>query len=203
MFSSQDFSLKNNSDKQKKESELRLLKSQIDPHFLFNNLNTVDALIDSDPSVAKIYLNHLSQLYRYLVRTKDDEVVDLKEELEFAENYMYLIEKRFGKAYQFEIKNTLTEENKLIPPGALQTLLENVVKHNSASEDEPIKTVLFLDNDRVACVNNVRANYRNNTTHGTGLENLKARYKFLTEEEILIESGEHYSISIPILNAVD
>ena len=131
---------------QKRENELRLLKSQIDPHFLFNNLNTVDALIDSDPKAAKEYLNQLSQIYRYLIRTKDDEIVSTAIEMEFAESYMHLIEKRYGSAYQFNVIKSEATTETYIPPGALQTVIENVVKHNSASEEDPIITDINIEN---------------------------------------------------------
>ena len=190
-------------EKQKREKELMLLKAQIDPHFLFNNLNTVDALIDKDPNSAKAYLNHLSKLYRYLIRTKDDEVVDLAEEVEFAENYMYLIEQRYGSAYQFSINNLNSRKNQLVPPGALQTVLENVVKHNTADRAQPIHTVVTINDEDITITNNIRPKYQKEETSGTGLSNLMARYKLLSEREVKIDISDRYTISLPILNPVD
>jgi len=187
---------------QKRENELRLLKSQIDPHFLFNNLNTVDSLIDKDPKIAKEYLNHLSKLYRYLISTKDDDVVTVADELGFAENYMYLIEKRFGRAYQFSILNNTAAHDKFIPPGALQTVLENVVKHNAASEDEPIITDIVLDAHQIAITNNVKPNFKAQETTGTGLQNLKSRYLLLTDKNIEIINSDRYQIVLPLIKAV-
>jgi sensor histidine kinase YesM len=115
---------------QQKENELKLLRSQIDPHFLFNNLNTLDSLIDSDSEKAKEYINRLSLIYRYLIQTKDSEVMELSKEIQFAENYMFLIKTRFGDDYDFEIDKKINTRDKFIPTGAIQTLLENVVKHN-------------------------------------------------------------------------
>ena len=88
-------------ENEKRESELRLLKSQVDPHFLFNNLNTVDSLIDKNPKIAKEYINHLSRLYRYLIHTKDDEVVHLQEELDFARNYIFSNREKIWSSIQF------------------------------------------------------------------------------------------------------
>lgn len=90
-------------EKQQKENELKLLRSQIDPHFLFNNLNTLDSLIDSDSEKAKEYINRLSLIYRYLIQTKDAEVMELQSEIQFAENYIFLIETRFGNDYKFTV----------------------------------------------------------------------------------------------------
>ncbi|HFC00306.1 MAG TPA: histidine kinase [Phaeodactylibacter sp.] len=190
-------------EKEKKEAELRFLKSQIDPHFLFNNLNTIDSLIDSNPKRAKIYLNKLSQLYRYLISSKDFEVVPLEDELEFAQNYMYLIESRYGDAYLFEIKNKITGSNNfLIPPGALQTLLENIVKHNHGSSSAPIKTNINITNKTITVSNNIKAKNGRVDSTGIGLTNLKARYQLLTDQDILIESNEDFIVKLPTIKEV-
>ncbi len=189
-------------EKEKKESELRLLKSQIDPHFLFNNLNTLDSLIDNKPQVAKQYLQRLSQLYRYLIRTKDDEVVMLDEELEFAQNYIYLLEQRFGKAYQFEIENTGENKNKMIPPGALQTLLENVVKHNASSMSNPIITSVMINEKQIVVSNNIRLKKDRATSNQTGLKNLIARYQLLTDHQIKIIKDENFTVILPLIKEV-
>jgi two-component system LytT family sensor kinase len=190
-------------EKEKKESELLLLKSQIDPHFLFNNLNTIDSLIDSNPKAAKIYLNKLSTLYRYLISNKDFEVVPWKDELEFAKNYMYLIESRFGDAYLFEIKNDLENASDfLIPPGALQTLLENIVKHNHGNPTSPIKTNINITEDSIIVSNNINAKNKFVDSTGIGLTNLKARYKLLTDSDIEIQSDENFTVKLPTLKQV-
>ena len=191
-------------EKEKKESELRLLKSQIDPHFLFNNLNTVDALIDKDKTVAKEYLKHLSSLYRYLISTKDDELVPLAQEVNFAQDYIYLIEKRFGEMYKFEIHSKTSGEDKLIPPGALQTILENVVKHNAASYDESVVTKISIFENEVAISNNINLKKRKEQSTNTGLNNLKERYRLLTDKKLYIhQDDKQYKIIIPILKSVD
>lgn len=190
-------------EKEKKESELLLLKSQIDPHFLFNNLNTIDSLIDSNPKSAKIYLNKLSTLYRYLISNKDFEVVPLDDEIEFAKNYMYLIESRFGDAYLFEIKNEITNtDDFLIPPGALQTLLENIVKHNHGNSQSPIKTNINITEDSIIVSNNINAKNKFVESTGIGLTNLKARYNLLTDTVIEIQSNENFIVKLPTLKQV-
>jgi len=190
-------------EKEKREAELQFLKSQIDPHFLFNNLNTVDSLIDTNPKAAKVYLNKLSQLYRYLISSKDFEVVPLDEELEFARNYMYLIESRFGDAYQFEIKNEIqNDEIHLIPPGALQTLLENIVKHNHGSSLSPIQTKILITKDAIKISNNIKTKSSKVDSTGTGLANLKSRYKLLTDKDIDIQSNEIFTVNLPSIKQV-
>ena len=184
-------------EKEKKESELLRLNAQIDPHFLFNNLNTIDSLIDTNPSGAKIYLNKLSRLYRYLISTKDQEVVELEEELGFAQNYIYLIQSRFGNAYQFNIQqNNTNQELHFIPPGALQTLLENIVKHNQPSPKNPIKSTIIIKEHTIEVSNNLSLGVKEVDSTGTGLNNLKSRYKLLIDKEITISTnGDFKAVS--------
>lgn len=190
-------------EKEKKESELLRLSSQIDPHFLFNNLNTVDSLIDTSPSKAKIYLNKLAQLYRYLISTKDQEVVELEEEIEFAQNYIYLIQSRFGNAYQFSLDiNYPTQEPIFIPPGALQILLENIVKHNQPRPDQPVSSTITLKKEIIEISNNLSAKTENVDSTGTGLANLKARYQLLVDKEIKITTNGYFIVALPLIKEV-
>ncbi|CAM1346049.1 sensor histidine kinase [Tenacibaculum crassostreae] len=183
---------------QQKENELKLLRSQIDPHFLFNNLNTLDSLIDSDSEKAKEYINRLSLIYRYLIQTKDAEVMELSKEIQFAENYIFLIETRFGNDYKFNIKKEGDISDKFIPTGALQALLENVVKHNKTNNNT-ITTTITITNDWLT-VNNTKSNTKNTESLGTGLDNLKTRYQLLSDKKININNSNHsFSVTIPII----
>ena len=185
-------------EKQQKENELKLLRSQIDPHFLFNNLNTLDSLIDSDSEKAKEYINRLSLIYRYLIQTKDAEVMELSDEIQFAENYIFLIETRFGKDYKFNVEKESEITDKFIPTGALQALLENVVKHNKA-KDKSIQTTITIKEDWLT-VNNTKSINPNNESFGTGLQNLQTRYELLSDKKVDIKNANNrFVISIPII----
>lgn len=185
-------------EKQQKENELKLLRSQIDPHFLFNNLNTLDSLIDSDSEKAKEYINRLSLIYRYLIQTKDAEVMELYKEIQFAENYIFLIETRFGNDYKFTIDKNAQITDKFIPTGALQALLENVVKHNKAN-GKPIQTKINISNDWLT-VNNTISYNPNKESLGTGLQNLQTRYELLSDKKVDIKgSSNSFTVSIPII----
>ena len=191
-------------EKEKKESELQALKSQIDPHFLFNNLNTLDALIDQQPVVAKAYLHRLAQLYRYLIANKDLEVVPLSDELDFARNYIYLIECRYERAFQFDLSPCTARQGRmLIPPGALQTLLENIVKHNEASSPHPILTRLMIGEDRIVLTNDLRPKQVQPGSSGIGLQNLKRRYALLTDQPVRIITGDTFSVQLPLIKEVE
>ncbi len=189
-----------NIQKQQKENELKLLRSQIDPHFLFNNLNTLDALIDSDSEKAKEYINRLSLIYRYLIQTKDAEVMELAEEVSLAENYIFLIQTRFGDDYHFEVKEETTFKDKFIPTGALQTLLENVVKHNKSNGQKTITVLITITDDWLTVHNDKSKMDSGQESFGTGLENLKTRYELLSDHEIQIDNTDSaFKISIPII----
>ncbi len=186
--------------KQQKENELKLLRSQIDPHFLFNNLNTLDALIDNNAAKAKEYINRLSLIYRYLIRTKDSEIMELSEEIAFAENYIFLIQTRFDKDYNFQIKKEIALTDRFIPTGAIQALLENVVKHNKAAPNSNIDIILSVEEGWLTVENNKTKMSNEKESFGTGLENLKTRYQLLSDQEVRIMDTESaYKVCIPII----
>lgn len=191
-------------EKKQKENELKLLRSQIDPHFLFNNLNTLDSLIDSNAEKAKEYINRLSLIYRYLIKTKDAEVMELSEEIELAENYMFLIKTRFENDYDFQIDIKTTIEDKFVPTGSIQTLLENVVKHNKPQNKKTIKTIILIEDNLLKVINTKSNIHSRNESFGTGLENLKARYQLLSDKKItIINTDKEYNISIPIIKLIE
>jgi len=191
-------------EKQKKESELQLLKSQIDPHFLFNNLNILDILINIDPPKASLYTKRLSSLYRYMIRHKDQDVVSLKEEWTFSEDYIFLLQQRFDDLYLFD--NQLDSgvlESYFIPPASMQTLLENIVKHNTALPDEPIKVKIYIENDLLCVENDYRPKEDVKDSTGTGLTNLKKRIQLLSDQTLIIDQNENkFLVKIPLVKLV-
>ncbi|CAL2077511.1 sensor histidine kinase [Tenacibaculum sp. 190524A02b] len=189
-----------NIQKQQKENELKLLRSQIDPHFLFNNLNTLDSLIDIDTEKAKEYINKLSSTYRYLIKTKDSEVMELNEELSFAKNYIFLIKTRFANDYLFNIDILSSVNNKFIPTGAIQTLLENVVKHNIPNKNSSINTFIKVEENYLSVENQKSNQPSKKESLGTGLNNLKTRYELLSDQKVIIINTEtSFSVTIPII----
>jgi len=189
---------------EQKENELKLLRSQIDPHFLFNNLNTLDSLIDSDSEKAKEYINRLSLIYRYLIQTKDSEVMELSKEIELAENYMFLIKTRFGEDYDFKVDKKASIMDKFIPTGALQSLLENVVKHNKPKNNQAINTSILIEDNWLKVINTKSTLKTKNESFGTGLKNLKTRYQLLSDKEIQIKNSEEtFEVAIPIIGLSD
>ena len=136
-------------ERNQKEAELRQLETQVDPHFLFNSLNILDILIGADPAKARIFTQKLSSLYRYLIRHRNEEMVPLTQEWAFCQNYIYLLEQRFANLFIFESKLEATQLSPyFIPPAVMQTLLENIVKHNVAFPDEPVRINITQKGDQ-------------------------------------------------------
>jgi len=190
-------------EKEKKESQLRQLKMQVDPHFLFNNLNALDDLIDRDKDRAKKYLYRLSKLYRYSLVNMEQDVVPLEQEWNFTDDYIYLIEERFGKSYQFDKINQLNGmEGYLIPPAALQGLIENVVKHNEGSIGRPLKVEIKVDENGISVNHLKRLKSNGVKSLGIGLKNLKARYELLSNDEIKITNTDEYKVVLPLIKQV-
>lgn len=188
-------------EKERTEAELRHLKAQIDPHFLFNNLNVLGALIERSPEQASAYLHRFSALYRYLIRHKDDDVVPLADELAFLSNYTYLIRQRFGRTYEIvtaiQIPDTLAV---LVLPGSLQTLVENAVKHNQGSEADPLLIELIISDETAVVRNERRPKLTPVDSMGTGLQNLQARYKLLSDKTVRVQpTATEFVVSLPIL----
>lgn len=190
--------------KAQKESELNQLRSQVDPHFLFNNLNILDVLIETNPTEARQFLKRLSALYRYLLRHKDADVVELSEELAFADDYIYLLQSRFGEAYQFKRDYKITNTTDVfLPPGALQTLLENAVKHNQGSDKNPVIIHMTVTQKNLQVENKISPKLQTPEGTGTGLENLSARYTILTDKNIEISQNGTFSVTIPLIELVE
>ena len=187
------------------ESELKSLKAQIDPHFLFNNLNILYALIQQDKQTASHYLKCFAALYRYLIRHKDDDFVPLADELKFVDEYIYLLTHRFGQAYSFH-KVLLTEVNldhRFVVPATLQILIENAVKHNRGDEDNPLAIVISVRDDTVSVSNQIRPKLTPVDSTGTGLRNLQERYRILSNKEMHIYRDDFFEVLVPVMQESD
>lgn len=190
---------------EQKELELKVLRSQFDPHFLYNNLNTIDALVDySSKETIKKYISNLAALYRNLIQTKDEELVTLKAELNLIKNYFFLIETRFEGDYSFKIIEKTSLDNKYVPNGALLTSIENIVKHNTADANNAITTSIYIEKEVIKIINNKNDATRKEESLGTGLNNLKKRYQLLADKTLEIEDrDEEFILKLPILHVID
>ncbi len=188
-------------------TQLNSLRMQLDPHFLFNNLNVLSSLIEKAPRTAQDFLDKFADVYRYVLEYKKEELVALSTELEFIEAYVYLLEKRFGDQLQIEMPGSSTISDSLyIPPLSLQMLIENALKHNKISGEGPFVIQVLIENERWLTVKNT---YRPKEAvpgraGGTGLDNIRRRYEYLSSENLIIRQEESFFIvSLPLLEIVE
>ena len=187
----------------KKESikaQLENLRSQVNPHFLFNSLNTLSGLIDMDKDLSKEFVDNLSKVYRYVLQHEEEELVSLKMELDFIHAFAQLLKKRHGNGVSFHFAILEKDLKKGIPPMALQLLVENAVKHNIASRKKPLDIEVYSKAGYLIVKNNLQRK-KNVTSTGTGLKNIKRRYEFLTDKIMeVVENTETFEVKLPLVN---
>ncbi|WP_313386313.1 histidine kinase [Chishuiella sp.] len=181
-------------------AELQALKLQIDPHFIFNNLSVLSELILEDQQLGYEYSESFAKVYRYLLVNSKKDVITLKEELKFLHSYIYLTTKRIGEGVNFEI--TIHEKFKeyLIPPLALQFLVENALKHNQTSKLNPLKINIYTTEDKYLVVSNILIPLINkNESPGIGIQNIINRFEFLGERlPIINKTTTEFIAKIPL-----
>jgi len=176
------------------------LKSQVNPHFLFNSLNALIHLIHSDPVKAEAYVKKLSYVYRYVLDQKDKETVALKKELQAVEDYVFLLRIKYGDSLKVNMPSKFPDGARIIPL-SLQMLFENVVKHNVIARHKPVVISLKLTDNYLMVRNNI--NPKKDKEHSTsiGLENIATRYRFLCNKPVIInDEGDWFEVSIPLLS---
>ena len=188
-------------ERAKAEAELEALKNQIDPHFIFNSLNTLSHLIEEKPLKAKQFNDNLAEVYRYILQNKARDLVLLREEVEFLRSYFLLLQIRFEKAVQLKISiDSGIPDQYLIPPISLQILAENAIKHNEFSESTPLLLEIEMKGEELIAQNWVRRKALRKTSSRIGLQNLRERYKLITNKEIaIIDEGNRFIVKLPVL----
>ena len=165
------------------------LKQQLSPHFLFNSLSTLGGLIDDDPAAAHRFVEEMAQVYRYLLRHGEQDEVPLREELAFLRSYCYLLQMRFGESLALTIDLPEAVLDRRVPPLALQTLVENAVKHNVVSRAHPLRIAIGLSAAGALLVRNSRHARRTPVaSNGVGLSNLSSRLQLLHQGGLLVEA---------------
>lgn len=183
------------------EAELEALKNQVDPHFIFNSLNTLSYLIESKPERAKRFNDSLAEVYRYILQNKSRDLVLLGEEIRFLKQYFSLLKIRFESAVHLEINMApVFFDQYLILPISLQVLVENAIKHNELSDSVPLTVVIEHQEDTLVVHNPVRRKKLRKRSSGIGLENLKERYRLVTERAVGISSNAgQFRVSLPLI----
>jgi len=181
-------------------AEFESLKNQINPHFLFNCLNTLSSLIEDNPKTATDFVQKLSSVYRYVLANKDKETVLLNEELDFIKSYIYLNKIRFGDNLRTEINVNADCLGFSIPTLTLQMLIENCIKHNVISQSKPLQICIGCLDGYVFVKNNLQPKILVGESSGIGLNNIISRYDYLSKKEVIIEKTEtEFSVKVPLI----
>lgn len=181
-------------------AQFESLKSQIDPHFLFNSLNVLSSLIEENTDNARLFTTSLSKVYRYVLEQKDKEVVSVSEELSFAETYMNLLKMRFENSVFYTMPETISNPEAKIVPLSLQLLLENTVKHNVASDSKPLFIRIYEQDDYLVIENDYQKKEVMQDRPGVGLQNIIDRYAIISSRKVdIVQSEQTFSVALPLL----
>jgi sensor histidine kinase YesM len=187
--------------KENLQSQLEGLKGQVNPHFLFNSLNSLSSLISDDPEKAEKFLDEMSKVYRYLLRTNEDGLTTLDAEMQFIYSYFHLLKTRYGDGLDMEI---IIDERYLqhqLPPLTLQMLVENAVKHNMILKNHPLKILIMTTNSgKLVVSNNLQRKDRMVSSNKVGLTNIVNKYRLMKQEEITVrDDGKEFAVVVPLI----
>lgn len=190
-------------DWERSKAEMSVLNNELQPHFLFNSLNTLSWLILNDAETAHAFNSKLATVYKYFLINKDRELITLQGELEFIENYFFVLQVRHdNKLHLITEINNHHEAIIMILPYALQILVENAIKHNEFTDADPLNIRVRLNGEYLQVINNKKPKpYLVNST-GIGLRNLSSRYKLVCNKDILIETTENeFTVKLPLIKS--
>tara|TARA_R110002167_G_scaffold98984_1_gene259971 strand:- start:970 stop:1992 length:1023 start_codon:yes stop_codon:yes gene_type:complete len=182
------------------ESQVKTLQQHIDPHFLFNNLNVLSALIQQDPDDADEYLNTFCDIYRYILQHKDHTLVSLKQELAFATNYMDLISTRFDKAYTLEVTTMPAADlSSKVLPCSLQLAIENAIKHNQGDKADPLVIKITIEENQLRIFNKINEKEFKQESTRLGITNLQSRCNTIFNQPLKVaHTPDHFELILPL-----
>ncbi len=183
------------------QAELQLVKSQINPHFLFNNLNVLSALIMKNNDEANRFIEEFSKVYRYILTTHDKELVDIKTELNFIKPYIFLLQKRFADGLEIAVDVPEAYEKFYVIPASLQMLIENAIKHNVVSKNKPLHIDVHINgNNTIVVKNNLQLRESVDNSTKVGLNNIIKRYWLFSGQKVEVKSNnEVFAVALPLL----
>lgn len=184
------------------EAQFEVLRNQINPHFLFNSFNVLSTLVYRDADMSAKFISQLSNVYRYLLFNQQSKLVSLKDELTFIDSYLYLLKIRFGNNIQIEKKITVLPTRYYVPPGVIQMLIENAIKHNVVSKKNPLQIVLETEKDYLIVENVLQPKkVAEQTSTHVGLNNIISRYGLLSNRQVEVKKSEtSFVVKIPLLD---
>ncbi|MBE4948380.1 sensor histidine kinase [Chryseobacterium culicis] len=182
-------------------AQYELLKQQINPHFLFNSLNTLKLMAETGDEETVDFVVKLSDFYRFTLESRKLDLISVQEEMKIVDAYLFLQKARFGEGIIFT--NLLENEtgSTLIPPFTLQLLVENCIKHNIVSQSKPLSIKIYIEDDHIVMENPIQRKINPEDSLGVGLDNIRMRYKHLLEKDIIIHSDEKiFQIKLPLIH---
>ena len=189
-----------NLEKELSQIKFEVLKSQINPHFMFNSLNVLSGLIDTDVSKAQQFIDEFSMIYRYVLETIEKPVVTLNEELKFIRSYLFLQQMRYDHSLILRIDLPGDLLKMFLPPLSLQAPVENAIKHNIVNSDHPLKIEIYNESDWLVIKNNLQPKISSGTSTGLGQKNMIKRYAMITDRspKFMVKT-EHYEARLPLI----
>lgn len=183
------------------QHQLQALRTQINPHFLFNALNSLNALIRQKSDKASTFVDKLSLLLRSTLQRSDKDFITIQDELDYLETYIYLQKERFGDKFSVDIQIPEEWTKELIPSFSLQLLIENAIKHNVISKKQPLSVEIYTEGNYLVLQNLLQERRDSVESTGTGLSNLSTRFNLLKKRAIqILKDEQHFSVKLPILN---
>jgi sensor histidine kinase YesM len=188
-------------DRERATAELSALANEIDPHFMFNSLTALSHLISTDQERAHLFNQKLAQVYKYILMNKDREIISLQNEIDFIEDYFFILKLRHEDKLNLELRLNKSENHKnMVIPCALQVLVENAIKHNEFSKTDPLQIRIQMNGSYIKVMNNVKPKAHLGDSTKVGLRNLSNRYKLIANKDIIIEHYKNYFIvKLPLI----
>jgi hypothetical protein len=189
-------------DHERSRAEMTALRNELDPHFMFNSLNSLSHLIINDPTTAHAFNSKLAKVYRYFLLNKDRELISLHDELDFIDDYFFLLQIRHDNKLQLEKQISGDKNGKImILPCALQILVENAIKHNEFSDSNPLLIKIAVERHDIKVSNNTKPKSSFVNSTNIGLKNLSSRYRLVCNKDIKIESPPgQFVVRLPLIN---
>jgi two-component system LytT family sensor kinase len=188
------------SERQQLELQFESLKNQISPHYLFNCLNTISSLLYKDSQMAEEFIRRMSDTFKYVLSNQKQQLVQVRQEIEFVKAYYYLLQVRYEHHLKLEINLPKSILDTPIPPLSLQILVENAVKHNQISKEQPLLVYISAkDNTHIIVTSTKTTSIKPSHSFKIGLENIRNRYEFFSSEKIVIKDDDRFTVQLPVL----
>ncbi|HYD23075.1 MAG TPA: histidine kinase, partial [Flavipsychrobacter sp.] len=187
-------------EKERAAMQYHQLKNQVNPHYLFNMLTSLDGLVHTDPDLASEFIRHMSKVYRYVLQHKESEVVDVEEELQFIGHYIELLQIRYKDGLQISINVPGEAKEKGVVMITLQMLIDNAIKHNILHAETPLRITVSAEEQYLVVTNSKQLRRQMETSNKRGLEHLRKLYSFHSILPIVVDDApESYTIKVPLL----